>query len=221
MGYLVNPGTNENNAPNPIFNLTPSATVDEGNNWINMRWGPLALTHPVTGAILGNYGLASGSRAINFIPTNEALPIATPASLSSDFYGNPRPSGAGIDAGAVEFVQNPTGPDASVAPTTLTFGRTARGATSASQTLTLTNLGTGTLTGISLNFVSTNSVFSQSGGTCVAGGSLGPNATCTILVVFKPTVVGAVRGSLTITLNNGPNPGVVSGLPVTLNGTGF
>jgi len=24
--------------PNPIFNLTPAATVDEGNNWVNISW---------------------------------------------------------------------------------------------------------------------------------------------------------------------------------------
>jgi hypothetical protein len=30
----------------PAFTLTPAATVDEGNNWINMLYGPLSLTNP-------------------------------------------------------------------------------------------------------------------------------------------------------------------------------
>ncbi|HEY6095068.1 MAG TPA: Ig-like domain-containing protein [Gallionellaceae bacterium] len=55
MGYLVPPGVADATSPNPIFNLTPAATVDEGNNWINMAYGPLSATHPVTGSILGNY----------------------------------------------------------------------------------------------------------------------------------------------------------------------
>ena len=46
MGYQVPPGISDATVPNPIFNLTPAATVDEGNNWINISWGPLALTNP-------------------------------------------------------------------------------------------------------------------------------------------------------------------------------
>src|ERR1700694_71799 len=82
-GWQVPPGTIETNGlPHPVFNLSPAATVDEGNNWINMRWGPLALTNPWVqgtdsnyggGAPLGNYGLASTSSAINYIPSTTGL----------------------------------------------------------------------------------------------------------------------------------------------------
>jgi len=97
MGYQVPPGISDATVPNPIFNLTPAATVDEGNNWINISWGPLAMTNPVTGAQLGNYALASSSPAIDFIPctvtlggcqaTNEVGHAPT-----TDFFGNPRPN---------------------------------------------------------------------------------------------------------------------------------
>jgi len=50
MGYQVPPESRMRTVPNPIFNLTPAATVDEGNNWINMSWGPLAMASPTTGA---------------------------------------------------------------------------------------------------------------------------------------------------------------------------
>ena len=46
MGYQVPPGISDATVPNPIFNLTPAATVDEGNNWINISWGPLAHDQP-------------------------------------------------------------------------------------------------------------------------------------------------------------------------------
>src|SRR6202043_1622513 len=54
-GWQGPPGIADATVPNPIFNLTPAATVDEGNNWINMSWGPLALTNPTIsgGAPLG------------------------------------------------------------------------------------------------------------------------------------------------------------------------
>ena len=74
-GWQVPPGISDATVPNPIFNLTPAATVDEGNNWVNMQWGPLALTNPVTGTQLGNYALAPGSPAIDAIPSgNSAYP---------------------------------------------------------------------------------------------------------------------------------------------------
>src|SRR4029077_2296283 len=71
-GWQVPPGISDAIVPNPIFNLTPVATVDEGNNWINMSWGPLSLTNPTVlgadgnyggGALLGNYGITTGSSA--------------------------------------------------------------------------------------------------------------------------------------------------------------
>ncbi len=102
MGYQVPPGTNETNVPVPVFSLTPSATVDEGNNWINLRWGPLAPTHPVSGVPLGNYGPAPGtSSAINYVTSPS---LAFTLAPSTDFYGNPRKTGTtgAVDAGAVE-----------------------------------------------------------------------------------------------------------------------
>lgn len=60
MGYNVPPGVADATMPNPVFNLTPAATVDEGNNWINMAYGPLSATNPVNGAVLGNYSQSAG-----------------------------------------------------------------------------------------------------------------------------------------------------------------
>jgi len=74
LGYNVPPGIADATVPNPIFNLTPAATVDEGNNWINIGWGPLSLSSPATVAPpgttatpLGNYGPAAGSPVANYV----------------------------------------------------------------------------------------------------------------------------------------------------------
>jgi hypothetical protein len=106
-GYQVPPGTNEGTVPVPVFSLLPGATVDEGNNWVNMKWGPLAMTSPMSpnGESLGNYSPALGSPAI------DAIPVAQPHP-STDFFGNPRPSPSNhtaFDAGAVEL-QGPAVP---------------------------------------------------------------------------------------------------------------
>jgi len=64
FGWQVPPGIFDATVQNPIFNLNPGATVDEGNNWINISWGPMAATNPITGAVLGNYALASNASPV-------------------------------------------------------------------------------------------------------------------------------------------------------------
>jgi hypothetical protein len=110
LGYNVPPGIADATVPNPIFSLSPAATVDEGNNWINMSWGPLSLINTSSGTLngttLGNYGLTSSSTpAIGRTPALGAG-IFYSLAPSTDFYGNPRKSlpSPSVDAGAVEFV---------------------------------------------------------------------------------------------------------------------
>jgi hypothetical protein len=121
MGYQVPPGIADATVPNPVFSLTPNATVDEGNNWINISWGPLSMLNPTSStatsnAFLGNYSLQSTSPAINAIQCSstsggvctETLPagsggVTTIQAPGTDFFGNKRPdTGQKIDVGAIE-----------------------------------------------------------------------------------------------------------------------
>jgi hypothetical protein len=210
MGYQVPPGIADATVPNPIFSLTPAATVDEGNNWINMSWGPLAEINPLTGAILGNYGPAAGSPVINYIPQSAVTAYGLAPNL--DFFSNPRKTNHFVDAGAVEFLSPPTAV-ASVTGGPLAFGSVVVGTTSGLRTLTLHNTGGASLTNIA---VAVTAPFSRpaggAGGTCTQ--TLAPG-DCTINVVFSPVAVGAAAGTVTIT---GSVP--VTGSPVSLTGTG-
>jgi len=201
LGYQVPPGISDATAPNPIFSLTPNATVDEGNNWVNISWGPLSMSNPVTGAILGNYALTSGSPAIDKASAAYAPP--------TDFFGNARDCAP--DVGAVEFHLTGTFACASVTGGPLNFGNVVIGTTSAARTLTLHNTGTAALTGIT---ITATPPFARSGGSC--GATLNAGATCTVNVVFSPTVAGAATGSVNITASVG-----VAGSPVSLSGTGI
>src|SRR2546429_2742784 len=111
-----------------VFNLIPAATVDEGNNWVNMSYGPLTLSNPTGTTTLGNYSIASGSPAIN-----NASATGAP---NHDFFGTTRPQGGAFDIGAVEFAGTTT------AAPTLTSIAPASGArgTAVPVTLTGTNL---------------------------------------------------------------------------------
>jgi hypothetical protein len=216
LGYQVPPGIADATVPNPIFSLTPTATVDEGNNWINISWGPLSLINTVNNTPLGNYGPASSSSVINLIPSTATGALgAYTLAPTTDFYGNARKTNNFVDAGAVEFVAGGTTAVASVTGGPLAFGNVVVGTTSATQTLTLHNNGGVALTGIT---VVVTAPFSRpagaAGGTC--GATLaGGGTTCTINVVFSPTAIGAATGSATITASVG-----VTGSPVTLTGTG-
>jgi len=208
-GYQVPPGISDATVPNPIFNLTPAATVDEGNNWINMSWGPLALTHPLNGSVLGNYGIASSSSAINYIPSTATVNFSEAPSL--DYFGNARKSNNAVDAGAVEFVAAPNTPLLSLTGGPLAFGNVPDGTTSASQTLTLNNAGTGQATGVS---VVVTAPFVRTGGSC--GATLNAGVNCTINVAFHPTAPGAAAGTVTVTASV-----AVAGSPVSLSGNGM
>lgn len=208
-GYAVPPGVNEFNAfPNPVFSLTASGVVDEGNNWVNVRWGPLALTSPATNAVLGNYVPATGSPAIDSGTASVTVGAVRVSAPASDYFGNSRPQGKGFDIGAVE-ISAPTIAVLSVTGGPLTFSGVV-GYPTAAQTLTLSNSGPVAGTGIALAFSS--NVFARSGGTC--GATLAGNQSCTITVVYTAKSVTPVTGTLTITASV-----PVTGSPVALNGS--
>jgi len=133
-GYGVPPGIADAQSPNPVFSLTPAATVDEGNNWINVSWGPLSVSDDSTaGGTYGNYGgggpfanyaLAPGSPDIDYVPVNSTnLPTATIPALATDFFGNSRPDPVNktrFDVGAIEYQGTAVGPIITTQPTNQT-----------------------------------------------------------------------------------------------------
>jgi hypothetical protein len=211
-GWQVPAGISDATVPNPVFNLTPVATVDEGNNWINLRWGPLSLVNPVTNTVLGNYTLLAGSPAIDKADGSVAP--------STDFFGRTRPQGPEPDIGAVEFVEAAAA-DMDVTPQSLAFGTVTINTTSVTQFVTVTSAGSAGLTGLGATFPvgspfarATGGGLSQNCGTTLAVG-----ATCRIYVTFHPTASGTVNGAMTITSND-TSADAATDRVVSLSGTG-
>jgi Bacterial Ig domain/Abnormal spindle-like microcephaly-assoc'd, ASPM-SPD-2-Hydin len=207
-GWQVPPGIADATVPNPIFNLTPVATVDEGNNWINMRWGPLSMVNPVSGAVLGNYSPTPTSQAVDQIgPLSPTYTMAP----TTDFFGNPRPDLAHtqIDIGAVELV-NSGSAAAAVAPPALSFPPQLVGTTSAPMTVTLSNAGELPLTINSIAISGANAGDFAQVNTC--GATLASGASCPINVTFRPTAVGARFAQVVISTNDPGNPILTVGL---------
>jgi hypothetical protein len=227
-GFGVPPGIADATTPNPVFSLTPSATVDEGNNWINVSWGPLALADPAVpgpanpgatsgdwggGPLLANYSLSS---SIDTIPTSVAHP-------TTDFFGNPRPetgSDRHFDPGAVEAQANVTITPTltSIVPNTGLLGTTVavviNGTNLSGATAVAAGAGiTATVTGTSGTSVSANFVISTTA----------PETARAVTVTVGGVAVGGVTFTVagpTIT-SISPNSGERGGapVPVTITGT--
>jgi hypothetical protein len=201
----VPPGVPDASNSTPPFGFTPAGTVDEGNNWINLFYGPLSMFNPTItsggagyGEALGNYSLAAAN---NGVPnTSPTYPLVPP----TDFFGNRRSldghSSAAFDIGAVEFATTASssngGASFSVLPNPLNFGNVA---VSSPTTLTVDVNNTGdTVLAVSAPTIA-GAGFTIASNSCAA--NLGLNASCTIGVTFAPgAAAGTYNGTLTVTL---------------------
>ena len=101
---------------------------------------------------------------------------------------------------------------AGVSPAALAFGNVSLNTTSAPQTVTISNTGTGQLTFTSVVF----SVPNFTTPTNLCPNPLPANSSCTLTVAFTPTVAGPLTGTLTIGTSDPANPT----LTISLTGTG-
>jgi hypothetical protein len=215
----VPPGISDATVPNPIFNLTPSATVDEGNNWVNLNWGPLSMTNPTVvagpngnfggGLPLGNYGITTGSSAAS---------RATGANFTDapayDFYNTPRKPGSSTDAGAVrlttaggssEFTLSPSNVDFGLVPvhSPTTLDQDVQVINTGSAPLTFANNGTINCAGVGAGCNPPSFSIQPSPLSTCAGTTLGAGESCVINVVFNPTSTSQALRTANLAVNVG------------------
>ncbi len=163
-----------------------------------------------------------------FSQTNQCpptLPAAASCTVSVTFT----PTSVGDTSGTIHVSDNSynmgpsqtlalsgtgTLPGAALTPTSLSFSSQIIGTSSTARNVTLQSTGSGPL---QVTNVTVSGPFSQTN-TC--SGSIAPAASCTIAVVFSPTVVGSASGVLTITDDAGAQTVAVSGSgtsPVTFS----
>jgi hypothetical protein len=241
-GYFTPAGQSETVGVSPVFQFTgiaATATVDEGNNWINLTYGPLSLSRPPTngstttasaeptvasaavGIAQGAYSITADSAAVG------AGNAAAPGTPNHDFYGQTRPT-TGVSIGAVELIP---------LPPTLTDIAPPSGAQGADVTVVLSG-----------------SNFTQGSNVVITGGGINGTGINQYGAVFTPTSItthfvidsaatlgarsvtvgtaGGVTAALTFTVTaKAPVPTLTSiapnsgtrgtAVPVTLTGTGL
>jgi hypothetical protein len=181
-------------------------------------WSTRTETLSVLGSGNGSsFSQLVGSAGYTFNPsTGNTVTISLPSGTSAryvelSFTGNTGWSAAQLS----EFEVFPGGGTSggasplSASPSSLSFGGTIAGSTSAAQTVTVSNPGT---TAASVSSVSASAPFSETN-TC--GSSIAAGGSCTVSVTFAPTTTGAANGTLSVASSAPGSP-----LTVTLSGTG-
>jgi hypothetical protein len=141
-----------------------------------------------------------------FKPTTAAAKTAT-LSVKSDAPGSPHTATL-KGAGVVE--QAPV----TLTPTSLDFGNQGVKEASAEKTVTLKNNGTANLTKVEIATDGTNKKDFDIAKSSTCKASLAAGAECKINLTFKPSAMGAMTATLTVTTSAGSSPSV------TLKGTG-
>ena len=199
----------------PVVRLTPTSLV--------FSTQPIATTSPAKVVTLKNTGTASltitrialgGANPGDFVQSNtcgSSLAAGASCAISVTF----KPTTSGARSAALGVTDNATGSPqrvsltgvgtaAKLSPSSLNFGDVATGTTSPARVVTLTNVGTTSLTITSIAIAGANvGDFAQ---THTCGTSLAPAASCTISITFKPTATGARSAAVSITDNAAGSP---------------
>lgn len=165
---------------------------------------------------LSTYSTAGVDFPVNTDGCSNTLAAGQSCALTVQF----KPSATGARSGSLmvvtpegnrttTFAGTGTQGIASFSSSSLTFGTVQQGSTSTARAVTLSNTGTATLSVASIALTTGADQFSQTNN-CA---NVAPGASCTVNVLFAPTVgSGAVTGALTVTHNGtGPTNVALSG----------
>ncbi len=224
-----------------VFTASPSATAPAAIvSALSLTFGnqPVTVTSPPQSVTVTNSGSAnlifgsdavtvSGGNATDFAVsgnTCNGTAIAPGATCSVTIIFTP--SIVGPESATLNFADNAstspqtvtlsgtglTAPPVTLSPSGLVFPLQSTGTTSTAQAVSLTNKGGSPLTITSITVYSLSASFSETN-TC--GSSVAAGGSCMINVVFAPTAVGSLDGTLSVA-DNGPN----SPQTASLTGTG-
>jgi phosphatidylethanolamine-binding protein (PEBP) family uncharacterized protein len=205
-----------------IVQISPTTSLNFGNQTVGVVSSPQSVTLMNTGNIALTVSIGvTGTNSGDFAQSN-TCGVSVAAGGSCSITVTFKPLATGTRSAAVTITDNAqNSPQAvsltgvgvqgavTLSPTSLTFPTQVIFTTSTAQTVTLTNSGLGVLK-ITKGTITGPFSYSSNCGT-----SVNPGNSCTLTVVFKPTTIGALTGSISIT-DNAP----LSPQTIALSGTG-
>jgi beta-lactam-binding protein with PASTA domain len=195
----------------PVLGVSPATLT-----FSNQNVGTTSASQTVTISNTGNAALTintiSNSNATDFAVTAPATPFNIAAGGSQAFTLAFKPGSTGAKSATISIASNggngsvsasgtgttPPVPVMGVSPASLAFGNQDVGTTSAAQTVTISNTGTGTLNVTSIS--SSNTEFKFSPATL---SSIAPGGSALLSVTFAPTTTGAKTATISITSDGG------------------
>ncbi|WP_433615957.1 choice-of-anchor D domain-containing protein [Dactylosporangium sp. CA-139114] len=202
------------NVDNILIQQSPFEAIQfvSGSNISNVKINNATIQNTGTWAIQEQVGGAAT------ISNSSATGVQAPAAIYNCGVGFTLTDGggnSGLSGTGCTNISNPAfppylpdnGSSINISPSAVGFGSVVTGSTSAAQTVTVTNSGSGAAP---VGTIAVSGDFAQTN-TC--GSSIAAGASCTVSVTFKPTVAGARTGTLTVTAS-----GITNTVP--LSGTG-
>jgi ASPM-SPD-2-Hydin domain-containing protein/centrosomal CEP192-like protein/HYDIN/CFA65/VesB family protein len=211
---------------NPVASLSPtSLTFTSQNVGTTSAAQSLTLSNSGGAALSISSITITGTNATDFAQTNNcgtSLAAGTKCAINVTF----KPTAIGGRSATLAVTDNAAGSPqtaglagtgvslaVSVSPTSLLFGNQQVKTTSAAQSVTLTNTGSGTVAVGSISISGGSATSFAEATNC--GTSLAAGAFCSINVIFMPTTTGSLSSTLVISDNATGSPQKVS-----LSGTG-
>ena len=188
----------------------------------------ITLSNTGTAALVGTAITLGGADSADFVETNNcpaSLAVNADCTITLEF----KPATTGALSATVSIKDNATGSPQSIslsgtgaaaAPTvvlsavSVAFGDEAKGATSATKTVTLTNSGSAALSSIAITLGGTDPGDFTETNNC--GTTLAVAAQCTITLAFKPAAAASYTATVSIKDNAAGSP-----QSIALGGTGF
>ncbi|HEV2423273.1 MAG TPA: FG-GAP-like repeat-containing protein [Terriglobia bacterium] len=201
MGGTLMTASGSPNPANPNQQVIFTATVATGVN-VTGRPAPTGTVSFYNGSTL----LGTGTLSSGVASYTDSAGFTTNATIFADYSGDSNYNPHNLPP--FTEVVNSGAPQVTLSPTSLNFGNVVVNTTSPAQVVTLTNTGNAAL---SITSITPSKSYNEKSTTCpLSPSTLGAGLSCTINVTFKPTKIGTVTGTLSITDNASGSPQSVS-----------